>query len=389
MSVSAFKRAWHFVSGFWPHGPLAVLVLLGGLANLLAGLWAEGIQAVPEFRDDLGVLSTQTLLSTLGGGAQVVLGGSLMLVGLGLLWRLRAAWSFAILLLAITITVNVARDTYGTSLVLVSLVFVGLLLTRSAFTRITLLGSSIASLMTIAIVMAYGMFGAYLIGAGFDPPIDDLTTGLYFTVVTLSTVGYGDINPITAEAKLFVISLIVVGLSVFATAVLSILGPALANRLSTFFSPEKHMYLNDHIILVGQGAIARNTARELNRRDELLVQVLAVGEDPELPDRPVVHGDSSEDAVLEEARITTARMVVAAMDDDDDNAFIALAAKDLNPEVRVVAVASSPRAIRRLKRAGADVVFSPAAVGSRLLAGLIEGEGIPDEYLDLLRDGEA
>ena len=102
----------------------------------------------------------------------------------------------------------------------------------------------------------------------------------------------------------------------------------------------------------------------------------------------MVRGDAGEDAVLHQAGIMAARMVVVAMDDDGENAFIALAAKDLNSEARVLAVASTPRPIRRRRRAGADLVFAPAAVGSRLLTDLIEGEEIPSESFDLLKDGE-
>jgi voltage-gated potassium channel len=73
----------------------------------------------------------------------------------------------------------------------------------------------------------------------------------------------------------------------------------------------------------------------------------------------------------------------AALDDDSENA-ISLIAKDLNPEVRVLAVASSAKSIRRLQLAGAEIVFAPAAVGSRLLANLVEGQEIPEEFRDLL-----
>ena len=88
-----------------------------------------------------------------------------------------------------------------------------------------------------------------------------------------------------------------------------------------------------------------------------------------------------------EAGIDRARMVIAAREDDGENAFIALVAKDLNPKVRLLAVASSALAIRRLKLARADLVFSPAAVGSRLLADLVEGNEISPAFRDLLQGG--
>lgn len=140
----------------------------------------------------------------------------------------------------------------------------------------------------------------------------------------------------------------------------------------------------DHVILVGRGTLARNTARELQRRGIAFVQLVATGEDPPIADAPSVSGDVSEDAVLNKAGIDRARLLIAAEDDDGENAFISLAAKDLNPEIRVLAVASSRRSIRRLKLARADVVFAPTEVGSRLLANLVEGESLPPEFMDLL-----
>lgn len=375
-----------FVRALWPQVPLAAFIMLGGVLNLLTGLQAEELLSVlPWLHDPFPELGSQASPGTLGSGAQVVLGAGLVCVGLGLLWRLRVAWSFALLFLLITIAVNVAQGVYGTSLIVPALVFVALLVTQRHFMRTTLLGSSIASFVSVIAVLAYGAFGALLLGDEFDPAIETITTGLYFTIVTLSTVGYGDIGPATPTAQLFVISLITVGLSVFATAVVSILGPALSNRLSRFLTPHSIMQLQDHVILAGHGPIARNTALEFEERSITFVQVLGPDDEPALTERPLVRGDSSEDAVLEEAGIRRARLVIAGEDDDGENAFITLAAKDLNPAVRVLAVASSPRAIQRLKRAGADLVFAPAAVGSRLVADLVEGREIPDEFLDLLR----
>ncbi|HET7369259.1 MAG TPA: NAD-binding protein, partial [Gammaproteobacteria bacterium] len=145
----------------------------------------------------------------------------------------------------------------------------------------------------------------------------------------------------------------------------------------------------DHVILVGDGVIASNTAHELVERGIEFVQLIAENETPPLPDQPVVYGDASDDKCLVNAGIAKARMLIAAEEDDGENAFISLAAKDVNPELTVLVIASSRRAIRRLKLARADMVFAPTEVGSRLLANLVEGQNLPDEFNDLLTRGEA
>jgi voltage-gated potassium channel len=281
--------------------------------------------------------------------------------------------------------INVAQQNWGFNLALMGVLFIGLFLFKDRFTRRTVVASVLLSLISIFAILAYGTFGSYLLRADFRPPIPDLGTAFYFTIVTLSTVGYGDIVPDKPETQWFVISLLVVGLSVFASAIASVLGPTISGELDRIFKPkESKVEPKDHVILVGQGAIARNTAQELKRRGVPFVQIVAGQGEPPEGDHRVIEGDPTDDAVLCEAGIQQARMVIAAGEDDGENAFIALVAKDLNPNVRMLALASSALVIRRLKLARADLVFSPAAVGSRLLADLVEGIEISPEFQDLL-----
>ena len=247
------------------------------------------------------------------------------------------------------------------------------------------------SLSGILAVLAYGVFGTYLLRNDFQPPIQtgDWTTAFYYTIITLSTVGYGDIVPRTPEARWFAMSLLVIGLGVFASAIASALGPKISGELQRMFNPkEKTMEPKNHVILVGEGSIARNTAKELKQRGVAFVQIVAAKTELACEaEHQVIEGDATDDDVLQQVGIQHARMVIAAREDDGENAFIALVAKDLNPNVKLLAVASSALSIRRLKLARADLVFSPAAVGSRLLADLVEGNQISPAFQDLLEGG--
>lgn len=231
----------------------------------------------------------------------------------------------------------------------------------------------------------YGVFGSFLLGNEFRPPIRDFETATYFAITTLSTVGFGDFVPNSPEARWFVVSLLVVGLGVFASAIATAFGPKLSREPNRLLNPKENtMDLNNHVILVGDGSIARNTAKELHRRGIVFVHILRPKAATTASDDRILVGDATSEAVLREAGIDHARMVIAAQEDDGENAFIVLGAKELNPKVRVMAVASSSLSIRRLKLARADLVFSPVAVGSRLLADLVEGTPITKEFQDLL-----
>jgi voltage-gated potassium channel len=375
------RRRLDFISGLRPEWLLAAALVVGGAVNIERGL-RYNLVPFSQIKPLAGVAES---LAILGSSAQVVLGAMLVLAGIGLFWRLAGAWIYAVLLLSVTVAVNLFRQRLGASLILPAVLLLALLVLRRYFTRRTIFYSYMISLAGILSILAYGTFGTYLLGAGFKPPISDLTAAFYFTIITLATVGYGDIIPVTPETRLFVVSLIVVGLSIFATALATVLGPIISRELDHIFRPkEEPMKPKNHVILAGDGPIACNTARELILRAIPFVQIMGKGCEPALPDHPVVRGHPSEDAVLKEAGIEAARMVIAAREDDGENAFIALVAKDLNPEVQVLAVASSAESIRRLRLARVELVFAPAVVGSRLLANLVEGKEIPPEFKDLL-----
>jgi voltage-gated potassium channel len=365
-----------------PEWPLALALVLSGALNIETGL---RYNLVPLSK--IGPLSdVGRSLSVLGSSTQIFLGACLVLVGIGLLRRLATAWAFAVLLLAVTVGVNLAQGSRGASLIFSGLLLLALIILRRYFTHRTTTANYIFSLMGILAILAYGTFGTYLLGDGFRPKLHDLISSFYFTIVTLATVGYGDIVPVTPETRLFVVSLLIVGLSIFATVIASILGPAVSGEINRFFNPkEGKMKPTNHVILAGEGALATNTSRELQARGIPFVQIITSGSTPaHLSEEFIVRGNPGDDQVLKEAGIESALLVIAAREDDGENAFISLVAKDLNPEVRVLAVASSAGSIRRLKLARAEIVFAPAVVGSRMLANIVEGKEIPPEFKDLL-----
>ncbi len=376
-----FIRGQRSLAALWPQGPIALALVLIGALNILNGM-SLPFTILQEVRALNGIAES---VSVLGGTVQIILGLMLVVAGVGLLWRLVSAWMLSVLLLAIIMGVSIAQGRWGYSLIFQAILFAALLLAKSHFVKRTALASLVFSMSSIVSIMAYGIFGSYLLGTGFRPVIHDLNTATYFTIMTLSTVGYGDIVPVTVEARWFAVSLVFVGLSVFVGSIASVIGPKISGEFNRIFNTkDKPMELKDHVILVGEGSIARNTAKELSQRGVRFVRIMVNRASAAATDHDVIEGDATTDAVLQKAGIEHARMVIAAREDDGENAFISLGAKDLNPNVRVLAVASSALSMRRLKLARADLVFSPVAVGSRLLADLVEGNQILPEFKDLL-----
>lgn len=129
--------------------------------------------------------------------------------------------------------------------------------------------------------------------------------------------------------------------------------------------------LNDHIIVCGWGRVGRGTWKELIAKDQTAVVIEALSDRVEAAKAAgalVIHGDATHNDVLELAGIHSAQSLIACVADDSDNLVIALSAKALRPELRVVCRATEPESERKLLLAGADAVVVPQGVGSERLA---------------------
>jgi voltage-gated potassium channel len=113
-------------------------------------------------------------------------------------------------------------------------------------------------------LLLYATFGSYYLGAEFKPPITDLVTALYYAMVTMSTVGYGDIVSAAPEARLFTLSVIVLGVAVFATSLTAVI-PPLVNQSRKGIIDRKGtgMRRENHFVVIGNTPSSINTWREL------------------------------------------------------------------------------------------------------------------------------
>jgi voltage-gated potassium channel len=219
--------------------------------------------------------------------------------------------------------------------------------------------------------MAYGTVGTYALREGFagvDTPMD----AFYYTVVTASTVGYGDVTPQTEVARLFGVSLLLVSVASFAVALGVLLTPAIEARLTRALgrmTDTQFDLLEDHVLVLGYGDLTEPIVDELAVATEFVVVTPDDDHARELADRDVevLIGDPSDEATLQRAGVESARAVVAATNDDAADAFAILTARQLNPEVRIVAAVTHRENVTKLRRAGADTVISPATIGGRLL----------------------
>jgi voltage-gated potassium channel len=230
------------------------------------------------------------------------------------------------------------------------------------------------ALCFLLIIISMGTIGYHLMeGWSF-------LDALYMTVITLATVGYGEIHPLSTGGRIFTIFLIFssVGTMGYAIASLTkfivegefnqlIRGRRMSNQIAN---------MKDHVILCGAGPTGLYIAEELSktntpfvlieRNPETLRHVIAT-----IGEMPYIQGDAAHDDTLLQAGIERAKGLIAVLGEDKDNVFIVLSARSLNAKLRIVARVIEEENTEKFRKAGADEIVSPNAIGGLRMASIM------------------
>ena len=221
----------------------------------------------------------------------------------------------------------------------------------------------------LAVVVTVGIVG-YMVIEGWS-----LLDAAYMTIITLTTVGYEEVHPLSSTGRIFTILLMVAGVGVMLYVLTTVVNLAVAHEVGILFRRRKLKTriakLRGHFIVCGFGRVGRVVASTLQGESAPVIVVdneaeaLAEAEDLGLL---YLQGDATRDADLISAQIDKAVGLVAATGDDSENVYITLTARGLNPDLHIVARASRPEAEEKLRRAGANGVVSPYSIGGREMA---------------------
>ena len=353
---------------------VAIGVLVLG-AIQLGGLIAELISGGFSL-DTLVSLSDEVIAGILSGAHRMISGVFAVTMAVGLLMRSRLAFVVMAMVLTINLLLWLLTGDTTPALAVYQMILLGLLIwLRRDFDHSSVIAATIFSLGSIAMLLAYGVFGSYLLGEQFSPAIRDLGTALYFSIVTMSTVGYGDILPTTPTSRLYVVSLIILGITVFATSLSTVLIPLVHKRFQEILGRRgKVMKHSGHYVIVSQSALALNTYRELAARGKTVLFVTLVEPDSRIDGVHYIVGSANDLDILRQADCADAEAILALGDDDANNAFVVLAAKELSKDLKTVVAVNDARNLERVKRVGPDVVIAPTILGSELLAMAVTGE---------------
>lgn len=207
-----------------------------------------------------------------------------------------------------------------------------------------------------------------------------LSDAFFMTVITVSAVGYGEIRTLTDGGRVFASFMIAGGIITLAIWFALITATLVEMDLAQAFKRRKTMKridsIRDHVILCGAGRtglaaikrfVARNTPYVAIESDPARVDD-ALNADP---DALIIEGDATDDVALLAAGIERARGLIAALSADTDNAFVCLAARELNADLTIVGRSRSEESVSKLRKAGADRVVTPHATGGIQMASLV------------------
>lgn len=215
--------------------------------------------------------------------------------------------------------------------------------------------------------------------------------GFYMTVITIFTVGYGEVEPLTIPGKVFTSFLIITSFGTFAYAASSLTKFIFDGEINQYFKLKKLNkqleQLNDHVIICGYGRNGRQAAHVLKKNKKKFVVIensqKVQGLISDTIKDLLILGDATTDETLLRAGIQRAKALLITLPVDADNLFICLTARNLNPKLTIISRASEDSSDAKLRIAGANNVIMPDKIGGAHMASLVMKPDVM-EFIDFI-----
>lgn len=247
------------------------------------------------------------------------------------------------------------------------------------------------------LVLSVGSVGYYILDTG-DTGIHRVLDAVYMTVITLTTVGYGEIVPLDAKpwGRVFTMVLLIFGFAILAYFASTLTAFLVEGQIGNVFRRQRMQkaigQLKEHYIVCGDRALAGHVLDELRRTRRPAVAIVPTGSAPPPlateGELLFVEGDPADEEILRSAGIMRAAGVFACMDSDRENVLITLTARQTNPILRIVSMLVDGRNEAKLRRAGADAVVSPPRIGGLRMASEMVRPTVATFLDSMLRDRE-
>lgn len=235
----------------------------------------------------------------------------------------------------------------------------------------------IFALIFITLIIAAGSAG-YMFIEGWN-----CLDSLYMTVITIASVGFKEVHDLSPDGRIFTIILIICGVGSVAYALTAVAKIVLEGEIKEIFGrkrlEKKIKELKNHYIVCGYGRMGKIICRELREKN---IKFVAIEKKPDIfeekEDLLIFEGDATKDEILKEVGIERAKGLISVLPTDAENLFVVLSARELNPNLFIVARAGEEGSEQKLSRAGADRVVSPYHIGGLRIAHTILKPAVVD-----------
>ncbi|SPZ21991.1 Voltage-gated potassium channel Kch [Providencia rettgeri] len=239
----------------------------------------------------------------------------------------------------------------------------------------------------IIALLLYSIFGTLYIGDEFSPVVKDGTTAFYFALVCMTTVGFGDIVPVTVDARVFTVTVIILGITIFTTSVVYIVG-VLAKGTKEIVR-KRFSYMKNHYVVIGSTPMAVNVYQGLKKRELPVAVICQENHRSHYPEKDnIVTGDPTSSELLAAANVKHAKCVLVMTDSDSLSTFALLGVKEQAGEggsVKTVVLINQESNMDKVRLLKPDMLFSLSTLGSEVLMQVLCGEAISsDSISDML-----
>ncbi|MFC2138708.1 potassium channel family protein [Bacteroidota bacterium] len=241
------------------------------------------------------------------------------------------------------------------------------------------------SLGLLLFVLSIGTLG-YIIIEEYE-----VLDAIFMTIITVATVGFREVQPLSTRGKVFTSILIVFSFGTFAYAATTFTRYIISGVFRNYFKISKVKSkidkLTNHVIIVGYGRNGAQAVEELvdhdipcviiDSREDKIIEI------QENPDLLFIQGDPSQDEVLEQAQVHKARSIISVLPSDEENLFVVLTVREMNPNINIISRAFNLNTIKKLKSAGADNVILPDKIAGQRMAKMVAQPDVI-EFLDYI-----
>ena len=372
------RISFQFLKRF-PATVVATIIFLNGFLTIVFALAPKILIKTPELNLaskllDYAYYRQASFIFT------IIIGLVLLNLGLGLYRKHRNAWRYSVVMLVLLFLGDLYPKMKFIQLGLCLFSFIILLMYHKQFsvTKTQSNKHTVIAWISIIIALSYGAFGCYILRDQFSG-IYTPTDALYYTIVTYSTVGFGDIVPITRDAKLFVMTMIMVGLGSFATVISVLMGPLLQDKLRKVSEMVAQMnHLKNHAILCGMNAMTLELAKVYQSHNIEVLFLVSDQQKLSYAEKLKYHammGDVCDENILSHMGLNHAKYCICAVGDDAKNILVTMKVAAIlskikkKHSVKIITIIEDPSNEALAKQSGADQVIIPAKlVGKALFA---------------------